>query len=393
MKIRNIIFSLIIGTVLMFTAPYTRGQTCSSEEECNKLIKEYESKLGSIREQKNTLSSQIQFADTQIYLTALRIQDAEAKVKKTGEEIENISGKIDGLNESLSHVSKLLIEKIAEGYKRRDVPFLSVIVDSDKASILANRLKYAKTVEENDRRLAFQVQQAKLNFQQQKELREKKKEQLAQLTIVLEDQKKALDVQKGQKQKLLADTQNDEATYQRLLAQAQAQIRGFKSFVQGSGASSTIGANAFGSGSDGAYYSQRDERWAHNAMGASSENILDVGCLVSSIAMVSTKLGSSVTPAGIAADSGRFWLNTAWMRYPWPGVAGRTYRAVSDIDAELNSGNYVIVGVGGCSNGGSHFVVLTRKDGDSYIMHDPIYGPDIKFSDHYSNMCSKATFK
>lgn len=390
---RLLTFLTLAFTLLIVGVAITKAQSCGNEADCKKLIAEYEQKLVGIRDQKNTLSSQIEFADTQIYLTTLRIQDTERKITQTADEIESLKGRIVTLNSSLDYLSKLLLEKIVESYKRREPPFLSVFIDPDNASTMINRLKYAKVAEENDRKLAFQVQQAKLNFEQQKDLRVDKQVELAKLSTALEGQKIALNGQKAQKQKLLTDTQSDEFTYQRLLAQAQAQLSGFRSFVQTSGASSVIGANSLGSGSDGNYYSQRDERWASRTMGYSSENVLNVGCLITSTAMVAKKYGDGSTPGDLAADANRFYGNTAYVTLPWKSVGGRSYTPVYNIDQELQNGNYVIVGVGGCGSGGSHFVVLTKKDGDTYIMHDPIYGPDKKFSDYYSNICSSATFK
>jgi peptidoglycan hydrolase CwlO-like protein len=227
---------LLISYLISFTSHVTLAQSCSSEADCQRLIKDYESKLGSLREQKNTLASQVQFFDTQIYLATLRIQDTEQKIKKTEDEIQNLGGKIEGLNNSLDHVGKLLIKKIAEDYKRRDVPLISVFINSDDASTLVNRMKYAKSAQESDQKLAFQVQQAKQNFQDQKDLREQKKADLDKLISTLDSQKASLGTQKTQKQKLLADTQSDESTYQRFLQQAQTQLSGFKSFVQSAGA-------------------------------------------------------------------------------------------------------------------------------------------------------------
>ncbi|MBI1862757.1 hypothetical protein HYS00_01415 [Candidatus Microgenomates bacterium] len=385
---RKLIYAIAIFTVigLIIISQHTSyAQTCSSESDCQKLIKEYESKLGSLREQKNTLASQVQFFDTQIYLATLRIQDTEQKIKKTSDEIDNLGGKIAGLNTSLDHVSKLLIKKIAEDYKRRDVPLLSVFVDSEDASTMVNRMKYAKSAQESDQKLAFQVQQAKQNFQDQRDLREQKKADLDKLVSTLDSQKASLGTQKIQKQKLLADTQNDESTYQRLLQQAQTQLSGFKSFVQSAGGGA-IGAGAFGSGSDGAYMSQRDSRWAGMHMGNSSDTVLDVGCIITSIAMVQKKNGSDYTPASIASNPSFFFSNTAYMLHPgnfsWP--AGRYSNiSVSDIDDKLSAGKYVIVGLNAGAFG-THYVVLIKKDGDDYIMHDPYYGPDLKFSSHYS---------
>lgn len=379
------IFALATIALSFRFLPSSYAQTCSSESDCQKLIKEYESKLGSLREQKGTLSSQIQFFDTQAYLTTLRVQDTEQKIKKTEDEIENLGGKISGLNNSLDHVSKLLIKKIAEDYKRREAPTISTLLASEDAPTLVNRMKYAKSAQESDQKLAFQVQQAKQNFEDQKDLREKKKVDLDKLIVTLDQQKQSLNDQKAQKQKLLADTANDESNYQRLLSQAQKQLSGFKSFVASVGGG-TIGANAYGSGSDGAYFSQRDERWAGMRMGNSSDSVLEVGCIITSIAMVMKKDGVDYSPASIASNPTYFFGNTAYMLHPgnfsWPNGKKYVNIATGSIAENLNAGKYVIVGVY-AGQYGTHYVVLTKTDGDDYVMHDPVYGPDKKFSAHY----------
>lgn len=367
-----------------------------SQQELNEYINKCSERLRSLSQQRNTLSSQIQYMDTQIYLTTLQIQDTEQKIVSTQDEIEILGSRIEGLDDSLDYISRLMLNKIVQGYKQRQVSLFGLLFDSGNVDDLLTKIKYVKTARDNNQRLLVQVQETKSNFEEQKSLREEKKVELDALTSTLNAQEQSLQEQKSQKQKLLADTQSSESTYQRLIAQAQAQLAGFKSFVSSAGAG-IISANQFGNGSDGSYYSQRDARWANQTIGYSSENILNVGCLLTSVAMVGKKYGSNVTPSDIANDTSRFFGSTAYMRLPWTGVAGRSYSSIgtddSSITQELNNGNYVIVGVGGCASGGSHFVVLTKKDGDDYIMHDPIYGPDIKFSTHYGNICTAATFK
>jgi len=366
-----------------------------SAEELEKLKGPCERRSNELQQQFYTYSSQIEYIDTQIYLTTLQIQQTEYNIKKITEEIEKLTGKIENLNTSLNYLSQTFLKKIVEAYKRRQINVLEIFLDSENASILSNRLKYIKIAQDNDRRLAFQVQQAKINFEEQKSLRDEKKKILDELKITLNNQKTKLNDQKKVKQKLLEETKNDKITTDRFLQEIEKQLAAFKSFVKLSGAGSIIGTNSLGSGSDGFYYSQRDERWANKTIGYSSENVLEVGCLISSVAMLAKKYGQNVTPLDLAGDTDRFYGLTAYMKRPWKGVAGRSYQslAISSIDRELNDGNYVIVGIGGCGYGGSHFVVLLKKEGEDYIMHDPIYGPDLKFSSYYSNICSAATFK
>lgn len=390
-----IVISIVGDLLLVPPSLFAQDNNCSNNTDISCL----QEKLSSIRQQKNTLSSQIQEMDTQIYIKTLTIQKTEQKITQTQNEIETLTTRIGNLDFALTDLSKRLIRRIVFGYKKRRPTLFDLFINADTASDLINSIKYQKTTQNNNQKLLVQAQEAKTNFEEQKLTRETKKKELDSLITSLQSQKDDLKNQQAQKQKLLADTNNDEATYQSLLAQAQAQAKGFKTFVQSAGGG-IIAANAFGNGSDGAYYSQRDERWANQAIGYSSNSILDVGCLLTSIAMFAKKHGDNVTPSDIAANPSRFYLSTAYMKNPWPGVAGKSYvdffGSRANIGQELDAGNQVIVGIsysGSCSYGGDHFVLLLKKDGDDFIMHDPIYGPDLKFSSHYSAICSAATFK
>lgn len=350
-----------------------------ASSQANNDIYSYKSQIDSVETQRNTI--------------LIRIKQTEDKIGIIQKEIDTLGARIEGLDTSLSYLSKQLAIRIAEGYKNRAISIFNLLLDSNNANNLIDRIKYMRTAQDNNQKILVQVQEAKLNYEEQKTLREEKKvelgnlqKNLAQLNIDLQKQQEKLD-------DLLNAKESEKANIDSILAQAEAQLRGFKSFVQTSGADSIVGANFFGNGSDNAYYSQRDERWANHTIGYSSENILSVGCLLTSISMVAKHYGNNVTPADIASDVGRFYNNTAYMALPWKSVANKSYVGGVNTDQELQNGNYVIVGVGNCSNGGSHFVVLTKKDGNDYIMHDPIYGPDLKFSSHYSNICSTATFK
>lgn len=230
---------MFLGSLLFFkTALF--AQNCSSKEDCERLISETEQKLAETRNQKNTLSSQITFMDTQIYLTTLRIQDTQNQIAATEAEIETLGERIEGIDTSLNYLTKLLLEKIAESYKRREIPFVTIFIDSENANIFANRLKYAKITQANDQRVAFQLQQAKLNFEEQKDTREKKVAELDQLKANLDAQNADLANQKASKQQLLAVTQNDERNYQSLLSRLRAEYLAIQGIIAGAGTEEQI---------------------------------------------------------------------------------------------------------------------------------------------------------
>lgn len=385
---------IVLLSIFIFFSQKNFSLAQETEFDIQKKIEEYQNKLKEIQQQKNTLASQIQYMDTQIYLTQLKMIETEEKIDKTQKEIETLGERIDNLDESLTFLTKTMLKKVVESYKKRLVSFLDYLLNENQISYLLARIKYLKTSRDNTQKLIIQVQKTKLNFEEQKQLREEKIIQLDQLKKTLEQQKQELAYQKSAKQKLLADTQNDENIYQELLARAQRQLAAFKSFVQTSGAASPIAANGLGTGSDGNYFSQRDERWAYKTIGYSQENILNVGCLITSVAMSLKKKGVDTNPLIIASNPDYFEANTAYMKYRWNigwpnGLRGYQI-STSQVDDELNQGNYVIVGInyGACRYGLSdHFVVLTKKEGGDYKMHDPLWGPDLNFYSKYNAIC------
>ncbi len=232
MKLIRIIPLLAFFIILAIVSATVKAQ---SADDLQKKINEYQDKLSELGQERNTLSSQIQYMDAQIYLTNLRIQDSEQKITSTQKEIDLLGSRIEGLDQSLDYVSKLLLDKIIQSYKQREVSLFGLLFDSQSADDLLAKIKYIKTARDNNQKLLIQVQEAKLNFEEQKSLREEKKQELDNLVTQLDNQKLDLDNQKTNKQRLLAETQNSERVYQNLLAQAQAEYAAIQGIIAGAG--------------------------------------------------------------------------------------------------------------------------------------------------------------
>lgn len=234
------IFILIIILLNCYIVRSVFSQDNSQVSDLQNKINQYQQKLSELRQQKNTLSSQIQYMDTQIYLTNLKILDTEQKIISTKKEIDILGTRIEGLDQSLDYLSKLLLNKIVQGYKQKSISLFSLIFDSQNTDDLINKIKYVKIARDNNQRLIIQVQQAKINFEEQKKLREEKKVELDNLKTTLAYQKTDLDNQKIAKQRLLTETQNDEKIYQNLLAKAQAEYVAIQGIVAGAGTETKI---------------------------------------------------------------------------------------------------------------------------------------------------------
>ncbi len=356
-----------------------------SLEEIQSEIDDLEEKLSQTKAQKKTLSSQIAQMNQQIQLATLRISQTEASIVVLEEEIDSLLDKIGKLDLSLDEISRILLRRIVATYKGGQVdPALYWLTTNSAEDFIKNQ-QYLKVAQKHDKMLMIAIEEARQNFDHQKSLKEEKQAVLEALKVQLKEQNLALDLQKREKERLLEITKNDEVRYQQLLAQAQRELASLLSFTQTRvGVAGSYCAGEFSSGSTGWYFSQRDSRWCSSLIGHSDMTIGQVGCLISSVAMVNKSQGVDITPLGIANNPFFFLSGTAYMLRPFPSFTGSSFTLVAkdSTDNELAQIKPVIVHLN--LGGDGHWIVLVKKDGDDYVINDPWYGPDKKLADYYN---------
>ena len=180
-------------------------------------------------------------------------------------------------------------------------------------------------------------------------------------------------------------TNSEIAKYDKQIQEDVAQLNAMRNFSKANGSSCL--SSSPGGGSDGNFFSQRDPAWCRQYIGLSSDTIGEVGCFISSVSMVYKKLGMSTNPSKYASNPNNFYSNTAYMNNP-DAPSGYTYKqssySSSVVDNELSHGRYVIAQLAMHSVSGMHFIVIIGGSKGSYKIHDPWFGPDQNFSDHYS---------
>src|SRR2546421_268708 len=152
------------------------------------------------------------------------------------------------------------------------------------------------------------------------------------------------------------------------------QVQSLLAFSHGAGGD--IVAPEFLSDGWGKYYNQRDARWGNVYLGRSPYQVWEIGCLLSSVAMVYSHFGfPNVTPGVIAANpanftSGGLLYNSA-LNVPGHPAAINNNPTRAWINQYLQAGGTVIVGMY-IRTGGTHFVVLVAQNGPSdYWISDP----------------------
>jgi len=360
------------------------AQSCSSVTSCPSGADQeacLSNLISACQTQRDTLSGEITYIDNQIRLTGLRIDATKSKIGTLLKEINQLEVEVQRLEGVLNTRLALLAHRIPESYKRSAISQFGLLLFSHNLSDFIERAKYLQTVQAEDAAIVFQVKSAQNSYNDSKQVREDKKTQLEGLQRQLQQQTVQYDQQKQEEDALLTVT-ND------TLERAQAQLEAIRSFVASLGGATILPHQEYHD-SWGSYYNQRDANWGNNTIGSSGQSISNVGCLVTSVAMVLSHYGRSVTPADVAATNGAFVPGTAYMYYqPW-SVGGATVNrtsvsiSTSSIDSELSQGHPVIVGV---YSGPAHFVVLKSGSNGNYTMNDPFIenGHDISFSSHYS---------
>ncbi len=366
-----------------------RGDLSKSQlnDECIPLFvkesDEYDVEIETIGAQIKKYKLAINLAEAQILKSIREIQSLE-------EEVASLDSKIFKLDISLDQLSELLIKRIAETYKKGRINAFSLFLSSSSFSDFISRYKYLRVIQLNDRNLMLQLETVRTNFKDQKTLKEEKQEELEIAKNNLKTQQAQLARYKKDHEELKALKLQEKKVVDSLLAEARAQTQKFKTFTTGYGAIDPVDIQD----DWGRYYSQRDSRWAYHTIGNSSENVLSVGCLITSVAMVFSHYGHSTIPADIAGNSDNFYYSSAWMNRPWVTPPGRTWNpygsktsTVSEswIKDEVGAGHPVIAGLN--IYGGSyadHFVVVRGVESGELMMNDPLFPEaNIKLRDKY----------
>jgi len=327
--------------------------------------------INALNLQKNTVQSQITLTQYQIKTTQLQIQQIGGQIADTKQTITSEQAALAAYLISLqkADAKPLIQQMLASGGLVQAWSDLNQTLQIQAG--IQNQMQTLKGQEGNltASQTASQQKQSTLTAQQQSLTAQ-------QQSLVSTEQSKA---------QLLTETNAQEATYQKLLAAATAQLNSFSAFAANAGGSKILG-NQTVCDSWGCYYNQRDSAWGSNALDGTKYTMASDGCLVSAMAMVLSHYGyKGVTPQTINSDPNNFAAYSPAYLLTSINVDGVTAtRKSAAIDATLATGNPVIVGIN--AYGGTHFVVLVSGSKGNYVMKDPyiMNGNNISFTANYS---------
>ncbi|HUD09611.1 MAG TPA: C39 family peptidase [Patescibacteria group bacterium] len=394
--IKKIAFLFLATVLLSVSAGIVHSQTdnlppdCAnnniSPNDCQSYLLKQQTDLASQNQKANTYKEQI---SGQIQLTQYKIESTQEQITSVTLDIDTTSKKITSLQSTLETTITVLLNRIVATYEVGTIQPVQILLTSTTASDFFTRLNYLKLAQAHDKQLVYDTQQAKVDYSNQKNIFEDKKQQLASLQQQLQIQTAQLNQEKQAQQDLI--NANDAR-----ISQITSELSALQNFARsrvGPGGQSIPHQDL--SDGWGKYYNQRDANWGNNFIGLSNEQIWDVGCLMTSYAMVVTHYGGSITPADVAANSGNFFANTAYFLKPGPSANGHSANDISmpSLDTlrnDLNAGDSVIAGLS--YDGGpiaDHWVVLRSVNSDgSFMINDPLYqgAMSVPLNQNYSGL-------
>jgi hypothetical protein len=324
-----------------------------------------------------------------------QIQNAKQQITLLSAEIDQLADEVDILEDKLTKQTELLHKRVPESYKEyvKSSDFTSLMFSTDIGDLVA-RIQYMKKVQQRDLKLFVQYKATQNNYAERKIQREEKKSKQEAAQKDLEQKTVQLAQQKQAKDSLLAQTKGQESLYQSLLADAKAKLAGFASFADSQGTELLSGQTHCDDW--GCYYNQRDSQWGNGLINGQGSgcvgacSIARVGCLITSVAMVTSHLGKrDILPSDIAFSSpSNFQVGTAMLKKGTIYVKGSSInrnQIATKLSPELLQNGPVIAGVY-YGPFGTHFVVIKSYQDGKYMMYDPYEsnGRNISFSDRYS---------
>ncbi len=147
----------------------------------------------------------------------------------------------------MTDLTKVLAKRIVATYQTSTIPAVQVLMASQNVSDFLDKANYLKIVQAHDKELVYATEQAKQDYANQKDILEGKKRKVEELKTQIEGYTKQLELDKAAKNQLLRVTQNDEAKYQSLLAQARAEYQAIQGIVAGNGSEKNLGPVSQGS--------------------------------------------------------------------------------------------------------------------------------------------------
>lgn len=238
---KKLFWALFLMVVLPFffsfaqNAEELRNEINQKNSEIEKIeaqIKSYQSQLNSLSKEKNTLSGQIKQLDLTRNKLNADISLTEAKINKANLTILELTKDINIKQNDISKNSSAISYSLRSIHQEEKENFLIKFLSENKISESWNSIQSLLNVSEVLRSKVSNLKNIKYTLEENKKEEIYIKEELDKLKTQLSNQKKIIEENKNEKNRLLILTKNNESNYQKMLKEQNARKDAIEKEIQ-----------------------------------------------------------------------------------------------------------------------------------------------------------------
>ncbi len=191
-------------------------------------IDTFRDEIGDLQKQNKTLKqeialldSKIKTAELEVKKTALSIQQTEVSLVEKNTALDQAELKINREREILAEYLRTINESDEEG-------LLEVILSNSRLSDIFDRVNALHEVQQSVNESIRAIKEMKVVLENDKTALEDRREELNQLKVLQEIQRRSVISQQGERKNLLAQTKGQESNYQALMRKAKADVEAIK---------------------------------------------------------------------------------------------------------------------------------------------------------------------
>lgn len=210
-------------------------------DEINEYIRKCNEKISALQGEQLSLKQVISTINSKINLAQAQINQTQAQINTLEKEVSVLDGVLTTVTDSMDQLEKIYTARVRESYKQMRVTPVDLIFSSSSIGDYINKVKYLNTVKAKDQLILAELEKSKNDYNQRKEDKVTKQEEVEKLKAKLVAQKNSLNAQQKEKQTLLTQTQNDEKKFQALLAKARSELEAIEAVIAGKGTETEVG--------------------------------------------------------------------------------------------------------------------------------------------------------
>lgn len=190
--------------------------------ELQQQIDSYRATVNDLQQQSKSLKREIAILDSKIKSVGLEIKRTDLSIKQTESEIADKNVALGQAEIKIERERQMLSKYLQIIYEADQQGFLEIVLSNDKLSDVFDKVNSLQDIQEGIHESMAAIRQMKINLENEQQVLEDRREELNQLKVLQEIQRRTVAFQQDEKKNLLAQTKGQESSYQALLKKTKA---------------------------------------------------------------------------------------------------------------------------------------------------------------------------